>query len=102
MANKKDGMTIEDLAAMMERNLASKEDLVELQESVEKKISNFKTEIKNEIRELQLDARDIKTDMRNVKIELEQVHDGVDQMKDIDLPKLKSRVTILEKARKVA
>ena len=78
MANKKDGMTIEDLAGMIERNLPTKED-----------IKKLRLELRDEIRE-------VRNGLGEVKTELEEVHEVVRRIDGKDLPNLKRRVTALE------
>ena len=62
MANKKDGMTIENLAGMIERNLPTKEDLNNIKEEIRTvkdklsgEIQSLRTEYKKDIREVKGD-----------------------------------------------
>ncbi len=82
MANKKDKMTIEDLAGMIERNLPTKEDIKKLKFEFKDEIWGIRTELKNEIQE--------------VKIELEDVHEIVKRIDEKDLSNLKRRMTNIE------
>lgn len=107
MANKKDGMTIEDLAGiikgvakttdksiedlagMIERNLPTKEDIKKLRLELDGKINSVKSELKLEIKE-------VRNGLGEVKVELEEVHEIVKRIDEKDLPNLKRRVTTLE------
>ena len=93
MVQKKDKMTIEDLAGMMERNFPTKDEMNakfnELRVEVKTGIDGLRSEFKSEIRE-------VRNGLDDVKIELEEVHDIVKRIDGTDLPNLKRRVTTIE------
>ena len=82
-------MTIEDLAAMMQRNFPSKEDFNNEINSVKGYIKRVEVKLSEEINEVKLGLWD-------VKVELEEVHEVVKRIDVQELPNLKRRVTNLE------
>src|SRR3989338_3010753 len=93
MATKKDKMTIEDLAGMIERNLPTKEDVKKLRFEIEGQISGLRSELKDEIWGFRTE---LKNEIQESKVELEEVHDIVKRIDGKDLPNLKRRVTTIE------
>ena len=93
MANKKDGMTIEDLAGMIQRNIPTKDEMNEefdkLRTEMSSKITAAKTELRDEIRET-------RNDIMEIGVKFEYTEDVVRRIDGKDLPNLKRRVTVLE------
>jgi len=79
-------MTIEDLAAMIERNIPTKDE-------INGKFNELRYELKGD---LQTGIHSVKEEIREVKLELEEVHDIVDRIDGKDLPNLKRQTTVLE------
>ncbi|OGK38170.1 hypothetical protein A3F03_00330 [Candidatus Roizmanbacteria bacterium RIFCSPHIGHO2_12_FULL_41_11] len=82
----KNKMTIEDLAAMIERNIPTKDE-------INGKFNELRYELKGD---LQTGIHSVKEEIREVKLELEEVHDIVDRIDGKDLPNLKRQTTVLE------
>ena len=95
MANKKEKMTIEDLAGMIERNLPKKEDINGIKEKIDIVKDKLSGEIQSLRSEYKKDIREVKGDIWGIKIELEEVHEIVKRIDEKDLPNLKRRVTTL-------
>ena len=96
VAMPKKKMSIEDLAFIIEKTVAKKEDLDGL--ATKEDIKNMAT--KDDIRRLETEIHEVRHEIQGVKDELETVHEVVDRIDDKDLPNIKRRVSILEKITK--
>ena|SRR3989338_2703299 len=96
VAMSKKKMSIEDLAFIIEKTVAKKEDLDGL--ATKEDIKNMAT--KDDIRRLETEIHEVRHEIQGVKDELETVHEVVDRIDDKDLPNIKRRVSILEKITK--
>src|SRR3989344_3945952 len=105
VAMPKKKMSIEDLALIIEKTVAKKEDLEGLATKEDLKRFATKEDIKNmatkdDIRRLETEIHEARHEIQGVKDELETVHEVVDRIDDKDLPNIKRRVSILEKITK--
>jgi archaellum component FlaC len=89
MVKKKDKMTIEDLAGMMERNFPTKDEM-------SSKFNELRVEFKGEIGGVRGEIQEVRNGLWEVKNELEEVHEIVKRIDGQDLPNLKRRITTLE------